>query len=580
MADDKIQVFIDGKPIEASPDMTVLQAARLAGVDIPTLCYYPDLPPSATCRICVVEIEGARNLAASCVMPVAPGMKILTHTPKVLQARKANMELLLSNHPQDCLKCIRNRNCELQSLSEKLGIRENRFSGEQTHNPVDCSTGVIVRDPDKCILCRRCVNTCDKVQEVCALGLVNRGFDTKVSPAGDKDLKDVACTLCGQCINVCPVGALHENDQTQKVWAALNDPEKTVIVQTAPAVRVALGEEFDMPVGTRVTGKMTAAIRRLGFDMVYDTDFAADLTIMEEATELLGRLKNGGKLPMITSCSPGWIKFAEHFYPELLDNLSTCKSPHEMFGALLKAYYAEQQHVDPSKFFVVSIMPCVAKKFEAARPELTANGVPDVDAVLTTRELGRMIREAGIDFAKLPDEDFDQPLGMSSGAGVIFGTTGGVMEAALRTSYEWVTGKDLPKIEFHAVRGSEGVREAVIALGDTNLRVAVAHSLSQARKLLDRVKNGEEFHFIEIMACPGGCIGGGGQPLGTTNEVRRQRAMAIYTEDESKTIRKSHENPAIKNIYSSYLGQPGGEKAHHLLHTHFHARDIYKSDKR
>jgi NADP-reducing hydrogenase subunit HndD len=576
MGDEKIQVVIDGKPIDVAANVTVLQAARLAGVEIPTLCYHPDLPPTGSCRICLVEIEGTRNLAASCVTPVSAGMKITTHTPRVLAARKTNMELLLSNHPQDCLQCVRNRTCELQRLSERLGLRENRFTGEMTNYPADYSTESIVRDPNKCILCRRCVTTCDLVQEVCALGLINRGFASKVAPAGDQKLKDVACALCGQCINVCPVGAIYEKDHTHQVWRALNDTEKVVMVQTAPAIRVALGEEFGLPSGSSVTGKMVASLRKLGFKYVFDTDFAADLTIMEEATELIERLKNGGKLPLITSCSPGWIKFAEHFYPDLLENLSTCKSPHEMFGALAKAYYAEKQSFDPKNIYVVSIMPCVAKKFEATRPELSANGVPDVDAVLTTREFARMIREAGIDFANLPDEDFDQPLGISSGAGVIFGTTGGVMEAALRTAYVWVTGNDLPKIEFDAVRGSEGVREATIPLADLNLHVAVAHSLGQTRKLLDKIKNGEaEYHFIEIMACPGGCVGGGGQPYGTNQETRRKRAAALYSEDEAKTIRKSHENSAIKVIYDSYLGYPGSEKAHHLLHTHFHARERY-----
>lgn len=571
-----IPVFIDGKEVQVRPEATVLEAARAAGVNIPTLCYFPDLPATGVCRICLVEIEGARNLAASCVTPVAAGMKVLTHTPKVLQARKTNMELILSNHPQDCLNCVRNRHCELQSLSEQLSVRQPRYTGEKTDHPKDMSTPSIVREPNKCILCRRCVATCDQVQEVCALGLVERGFATQVAPAGGRELKDVACALCGQCINVCPVGAITENDHTPQVWAALNDPAKHVVVQTAPAVRVALGEMFGLPPGTRVTGKMVAALRRLGFAEVFDTDFAADLTIMEEATELLERLKNGGKLPMITSCSPGWVKFAEYFYPELLENLSTCKSPHEMFGALVKAYYSETKGINPKDIYVVSIMPCVAKKFEAGRPELAANGVPDVDAVLTTRELGRMIKEAGLDFNTLPDEDFDQPLGMSSGAGVIFGTTGGVMEAALRTAHAWLTGEDLNTIPFQAIRGEEGLKEAEISLGETKLKVAVAHSLAQARHLLDRIKRGEaDYHFIEIMACPGGCIGGGGQPHGTTNAVRRQRATGIYSEDEAKTIRRSHENPAIQEIYNTYLDHPGSEKAHHLLHTHYKPRKRY-----
>lgn len=573
---ESVQVIIDGRPVQVPAGLTVLSAARAAGVNIPTLCYFPDLPATGTCRICLVEIEGARNLAASCVTPVTEGMKIQTHTPRVLQARKTNLELILSNHPQDCLNCVRNRQCELQSLTQQMSIRNPRYTGEKSDNPKDTSTPSIVRDPNKCILCRRCVATCDQVQEVCALGLVERGFATKVAPAGDKELKDVACALCGQCINVCPVGAITENDHSPQVWAALNDPTKHVVVQTAPAVRVALGEIFGLPPGTRVTGKMVAALRRLGFMEVFDTDFGADLTIMEEATELLERLKNGGKLPMITSCSPGWVKFAEYFYPDLLANLSTCKSPHEMFGALVKAYYAEKKEMDPKDIYVVSIMPCVAKKFEASRPELAANGVPDVDAVLTTRELGRMIKEAGLNFNALPEEDFDQPLGMSSGAGVIFGTTGGVMEAALRTAHAWLTGDDLDLISFQAIRGEDGIKEAEINLGETKLKIAVAHSLGQARRLLDRVQRGEvEYHFIEIMACPGGCIGGGGQPYGTTHEVRRERAAGIYSEDESKAIRRSHENPAIQEIYRTYLDYPGSDKAHHLLHTHYQTRSIH-----
>lgn len=578
MAEDFVQVFIDGKPVEIEVGSTILEAAQKAGVQIPTLCKHPDLPPTGTCRICLVEVEGARGLVASCVAPVAAGMKIFTNTPAVREARKTNLELLLSAHPHECLGCIRNNQCDLQALAEQLGVREEKFSGERSNFEKDESTASIVRDPNKCILCRRCVAVCDQIQNVSALGMVERGFFTRVAPAGDRELKDVACALCGQCITVCPVGAIHEREQLDEAWKALNDPQKYVVVQTAPAVRVALGEEFGMAPGTRVTGKMVAALRRVGFKEVYDTDFAADLTIMEEAHELLERLNHGGKLPLITSCSPGWVKFCEHFYPELLENLSSCKSPHEMLGALIKTYFAEKHGLNPADIFVVSVMPCVAKKFEAGRPELGASGYPDIDLVLTTRELARMIKQSGIDFLKLPDEDFDDPFGESTGASVIFGTTGGVMEAALRTAYEWVTKRDLPKIEFEAIRGMEGVREAMIAVDNIDLQVAVAHGLGAARKVLDSVKEGSKsYQFIEIMACPGGCIGGGGQPFGTTNAIKQVRRKAVFTEDEAKVIRKSHQNPAIQKLYQDYLGEPGSEKAHHLLHTHYTKRPVYST---
>lgn len=569
-----VKVTIDGREVEVPAGATILEAAKKAGIDIPTLCYHPDLNTKAMCRICVVEVEGARALQTACSQPVANGMVIKTTTPNVRETRRINMELLLSNHPQDCLSCIRNQNCELQALSEKMGIRSQRFEHtEKFKHPIDNSSPSIVRDPSKCILCRRCVAVCHQVQDVGAINPINRGIETMVSPAGGNDLNNVACVNCGQCIQVCPVGAIYEVDDTAKVWAALADPDLHVVVQTAPAVRVAIGEELGMPAGSLVTGKMVAALRRLGFARVFDTDFAADLTIMEEGHELIERLKNNGTLPMITSCSPGWIKYIEHFYPEYLDHLSTCKSPQQMFGAMTKTYYAEKAGIPAEKIFMVSVMPCTAKKFECERPEMQENGIQDVDVVLTTRELGRMLRESGIDFKSLPDEDFDHPLGISTGAAVIFGATGGVMEAALRTVYEVVTGKELPKIDFEEVRGLEGVKEAVVDLDGTPVKVAVAHGLSNAKKLMDKIKDGTaDYQFIEVMCCPGGCIGGGGQPIPTNTETRMARLKAIYEEDKGMKLRKSHENPAVQQLYKEFLGKPLGEKSHHLLHTHYTPR--------
>lgn len=569
-----IKVTIDGREVEVPSGATILEAAQKAGIEIPTLCYHPDLGTKAMCRICVVEVEGARSLQTACSQPVSNGMVIKTTTPLVRETRKTNMELLLSNHPQDCLNCIRNQKCELQSLSEKLGIRGQRFEQtEKFSHPKDMSSPSIVRDPSKCILCRRCVAVCHQVQGVGAISPVNRGIETVVAPAGGNDLADVSCVYCGQCIQVCPVGAIYEVDDTAKVWTALANPDLHVVVQTAPAVRVAIGEELGMPAGSLVTGKMVAALRRLGFAQVFDTDFAADLTIMEEGHELLDRLNNQGTLPMITSCSPGWIKYIEHNYPDYLDHLSTCKSPQQMFGAMAKTYYAQKSGIPAEKIFMVSVMPCTAKKFECERPEMQENGIQDVDVVLTTRELGRMLRESGIDFKSLPDEDFDHPLGMSTGAAVIFGATGGVMEAALRTVYEVVTGKELPKIDLEEVRGLEGVKEAVVDLDGTPVKVAVAHGLSNAKKLMDKIKNGTaDYQFIEVMCCPGGCIGGGGQPIPTNTETRKARLQAIYDEDKGMKIRKSHENPAVQQLYQEFLGKPLGEKSHHLLHTHYTKR--------
>lgn len=581
----KVTITIDGQTIQVPENYTVLEAAREIGIKIPTLCYLAGINEVGACRMCLVEVEKQRTLKASCVLPVSEGMVVRTNTKRVREARKINLELLLSNHNRECTMCSRSGSCELQKLSEDLGVKEIRYEGEKTHTTVDDISPSIVRDQSKCILCGRCVNVCEKVQKVGVIGFRDRGFATTIGPVFDLSLADSPCINCGQCIAVCPVGALKEKESIDYVWEALDDPNKHVVVQTAPAVRAALGEEFGLPIGTRVTGKMVAALRRLGFDKVFDTDFAADLTIMEEGYELLGRLKNNGKLPMITSCSPGWIKYCEHYYPEFLDNLSTCKSPHEMMGAVVKSYYAEKNNIDPKDIYVVSIMPCTAKKFEAQREELASSGYPDVDVVLTTRELAKMIKQAGLDFVNLPNEDFDEVLGESTGAGVIFGATGGVMEAALRTVAEVVTGKELEKIEFEQVRGIEGIKEAEIDLAGTKVKVAVAHSTGYAKELLEKVKSGEkEYHFIEIMGCPGGCVTGGGQPHVSDDvrmkvDVKTERAKALYEEDEAKTIRKSHKNPMIKKVYDEYFGEPNSHKAHELLHTHYVKREIYPIEK-
>ena len=582
---ENITLKIDNREISVPKGTTILEAARDMGIDIPTLCYMnlKDLcikNAPASCRLCVVEVEGRKNLAPSCATRCENGMNVHTNTIRVLNARRTVLELMLSDHPSDCLVCAKSGNCELQSVAIKLGIREIPFEGEKTEFRVDLSPS-IRRDATKCIYCRRCEMMCNEVQTVGALSAINRGFSSVVMPAFDQSLQDSECTFCGQCVAVCPVGALTELDHTNRLIKDLADPDKTVIVQTAPAVRAALGEEFALPAGTSVTGKMVAALRKLGFAKVFDTDFAADLTIMEEGTELIDRLNNGGVLPMITSCSPGWIKYCEHYYPEFIPNLSSCKSPHEMTGAMVKTYYADKAGIDPQNIVVVSVMPCTAKKFEARRPELGRNGMADVDVVITTRELARMIKEAGIDFVNLPDEDFDSLMGESTGAGVIFGATGGVMEAALRTAYELITGTTLEDVNFTAVRGMEGIKEATVKIGDLDVKVAVCSSTGKASELLDAVKRGEkQYHFIEVMGCPGGCVNGGGQPIvpapvrNWTN-VPAIRAKALYSEDEAKTLRKSHENPEIKQIYEEFLGKPNSHKAHMLLHTTYEQRDIY-----
>jgi iron-only hydrogenase group A len=568
-----VSVTIDGRQVKAPVGSTVLQAAQKAGVRVPTLCYHPDLHIRGVCRICVVEVKGARTLQAACSYPVSEGLDVRTNTPRIRAARRVNLELLLSSHPFDCPTCLRNQNCELRELAYEYNITSVRFEGERNHYSIDTSAYSLVRDPNKCILCRRCVDVCSTLQEVGAIGPVNRGFDTVIAPPYDADLADIACAMCGQCINRCPVGALYEKDAIIGVWAAIANPSKHVVVQTAPAVRVALGEEFNLGAGAIVTGKMAAALRRMGFDAVFDTNFTADLTIMEEGFELIERVTKGGVLPQLTSCSPGWIKFIEHYYPDLLPNLSSCKSPQQMLGAIAKTYYAEKSGIDPASIVSVSIMPCTAKKFEAERPEMRDSGFKDVDYVLTTRELARMIREAGMDFAELPDEPFDSPLGAGTGAAVIFGATGGVMEAALRTAYEVITKKELGSLDFEAVRGMEGVKQATVDVDGLELKVAVAHSLANAKILMDRVRAGEaDYHFIEIMCCPGGCLGGGGQPVPTSLEIRKKRAEAIYQEDRNLPWRKSHENPDVQQIYREYLGHPLSEKSHHLLHTHYTPR--------
>ncbi len=569
-----ITIYLDGRETQVPEGATILEACNIEGIKIPTLCHLEGLSSWGGCRICVVEVERQPNLVASCITTVQEGMKIRTSSKKVREARKTNLELLLSNHPLDCQLCDRNGSCELQDLSYQLGVREIRFPGEKNTYEVDRSSPSVKRDPNRCILCGRCIRTCQEIQTVFAIDFANRGFDTLVSPSLGLPLGESVCVNCGQCILACPTGALSEVSHVEMVWEALEDEKKFVVLQTAPAIRVSIGEPFGLPPGTVTTGKMVAAFRRLGFDRVFDTNFAADLTIIEEGTEFINRLQQGGKLPLITSCSPGWIKFMEHFYPELMENVSTCKSPQQMFGAVAKTYYAQKLGIDPQDMVVVSIMPCTAKKFECQREEMTSSGCQDVDYSLTTREAARMLKEKGIDLKEMPEEEFDDPLGISTGAGAVFGATGGVMEAALRSVYEIVSGKTLESLDFYDVRGMEGVKEATVNIDGLEVGVAVAHSLGNARKILDRVKEGDsKYHFIEIMACPGGCIGGGGQPIPTDLDIRMRRIEAIYQVDKNLPLRKSHENPAVKQLYEEFLGEPNGEKAHHLLHTHYLARE-------
>ena len=568
-----VTLKIDGRTVQAEPNATVLEACMAQGIKIPTLCNLKDINNIGACRMCLVEDAKTGKLQASCVLPVSEGLEIKTSTPKVLEARRAVLELILSDHDRSCLTCKRNQSCELQALANEMGIEDIEFPGERIVKTIDELSPSIVRDNNKCILCRRCVAACAKTQGVYAIGMQNRGFKTQVGSEFGKSLNDVACIICGQCIAACPTGALTEKDATKEVWAALNDPDKYVVFQTAPAVRVAIGEEFGLPIGTRCTGKMVSAIRRLGADKVFDVDFAADLTIMEEGTELLNRIKNGGVLPMITSCSPGWIKYCETFYPDFIPNLSTCKSPNQMQGAVTKTYFAKQNDLDPRDIYVVSVMPCTAKKFEIARPEFGRDGYRDVDANLTTRELARMIRQAGLDFVHLPEEEFDDMLGESSGAGVIFGVTGGVMEAALRTVVDVLTGRDMPRLEYDDVRGLEGIKEATVSVNGTDIKVAIVHGTANAAKLLNAIRAGEKtYHFIEVMGCPGGCVTGGGQPIVDARtryyvDPRAARAAATYSEDESMAIRKSHKNPAVQKLYAEFLGEPNSHIAHELLHT-------------
>lgn len=578
----QITLKINNISVTVDEGTKILEAAKKAGFNIPTLCYLKDVCNDGSCRVCVVEVKGARNLVASCSAVVSEGMEVFTNTPKVKDSRKTTIELILSNHEKNCLSCVRSNNCELQTLSLEYGCDAQNYVGKINEYPLDDSNPYLIRDNNKCILCRRCVNVCGKIQDVGVIGANSRGFDTHIGCAFEMDLKQVPCVACGQCINVCPVGALRERDDVDKVAAAVNDPTKFVIVGTAPSVRVGLGEEFGFPIGTDVEGKMVAALKRIGFDKVFDVNMAADMTIMEEGYEFLSRLKDKtAALPMITSCSPGWIRFIEFNYPELLPHLSSCKSPQQMFGAIMKTYYAEKYKIDPKNMVVVSIMPCTAKKFEITRDFQSASGYPDVDVVLTSRELARYIKAQGIDFKSLPDDIFDNPIGEGSSAGLLFGATGGVMEAALRTVAETVIGKPLDKLDFKAVRGTSGIKKATVDLNGTIVKVCVASSLSMAKQIMEEIKSGKaDYQFVEIMTCPGGCVNGGGQPIQPSSvvnnvDIKTLRAKAIYDKDKKSALRKSHENPIVKTLYKDYFDKPNSHKAHEILHTHYAKRSKY-----
>ena len=580
---DMLNVKINGISVSVEKGSTILDAARAAGVEIPTLCFMNEKNEIGACRICVVEANEGRGfrIVTACVYPVSEGMEVLTNTEKIQKARRTTLELILSTHEKKCLSCVRSTNCELQKLCRDYGVEESAFEGFKPTYELDTSTPHLVRDNNKCVLCRRCVAACNE-QYVGVIGANNRGIDTAIGTPFEVGLSNVPCISCGQCTVVCPTGALVEKDDTDKIWAALADPDKHVVVQTAPSIRATLGECFGMPIGTNVEGKMVAALRRLGFDKIFDTDFAADLTIVEEANELVERIKNGGTLPMITSCSPGWVKFCEYYYPDMLEHLSTCKSPQQMAGAVIKTYYADKMGIDPNDIVSVSVMPCTAKKFEIGREDQSAAGVPDVDIAITTRELSRMIMRAGINFANLPDEEFDSPLGEDTGAAVIFGATGGVMEAALRTANDWLTGKDNTDIDFTAVRGTQGLKQATVNINGSDIKVAVASGAAAAKCVMDRMKDGnpDGWAFVEIMGCPGGCVNGGGQPIQPqyvrdTVDLKAVRAKALYDQDASMALRKSHESPVVKALYSEWYDGFGGHKAHHDLHTSYVPRKKY-----
>jgi NADP-reducing hydrogenase subunit HndD len=582
---DKINLKINGIEVSAPQGATILEAARLAGVEIPTLCYMKKINAIGSCRICVVEVKGARTLIAACVYPAAEGMEVFTNTEKVARSRRDTLELTLSNHRMDCLTCLRSESCELQTLSKTLGVDKVRYTQDDMKPQAETSTPYLVRDNSKCVLCRRCIAVCKQNQEVAVIGANERGFNTNIGCAFGRDLAESPCIACGQCVVACPTGALTERDQTQEVWDAIADPEKHVVVGTAPAIRVTLGECFGLPAGTNVEGKMFASLRRLGFDRVFDVNATADLTIMEEAGEFLGRVKNGGKLPLITSCSPGWVSYCERYFPDFLENLSSCKSPQQMFGAMVKTYYAQKENIDPKDIFVVTIMPCTAKKYENLHRDSAVKGLPDVDVSLTSRELARMIERAGLMFKELPDESADPALGEATGAGIIFGTTGGVMEAALRTAADKLTGEDLKEVDYKKVRGTEGWKEASYDIAGKKINVAVASGTANAKKLLEAVKSGEkDYQFIEIMGCPGGCVNGGGQPVvpmsvRNNSDLSAIRAKALYDRDKKSAVRKSHESPLMKTVYKDFLGEPSGKKAHEILHTHYKQTEKYPGVK-